>query len=378
MKTAYKFRLYPNKHQEAQLALTLDTCRRLWNKALADRKNAWEREGITRSYEDQAALLVFEKQSNPYLNAVHSQVEQDVLRRLQKSFDNFFRRVSEGARKKGYPRFKSINRYSSVTYPQSGFKLNGSRLKLSKIFGTIRTFVHRPIVGRIKTCSIKRDKTNAWYVIFTTELENPTKQETKTTIGVDLGITHAAVTSDGQYFDYPKYYVQAEKKNRAANKSLHRKELGSNNRKKAQTKLARIAKRVTNLREEFLHQVSRKLVNSADRIIFEDLSIQNMLKNHCLAKHIQDVSWGKLIRFTIDKAERAGKTVVLVNPHNTSKRCSACGENVPKKLKDRVHICSRCGLIICRDLNASMGIRTLGLRGIACGEPTSGFGLRPE
>ncbi|MCX6681180.1 MAG: RNA-guided endonuclease TnpB family protein, partial [Methanothrix sp.] len=211
-----------------------------------------------------------------------------------------------------------------------------------------------------------------------TELENPTKLKPKTTIGVDLGITHAAVTSDGQYFDYPKYHVQAEKKNRAANKSLHRKKLGSNNRKKAQTKLARIAKRITNLREEFLHQVSRKLVNSADRIVFEDLNIQNMLKNHCLAKHIQDVSWGKLIRFTVSKAERAGKTVVLLNPYNTSQRCSACGEIVSKKLKDRVHICPRCGLIICRDLNASMGIRTLGLREIACGEPTSGFGLCPK
>ena len=205
MKTAYKFRLYPNKEQDAQLALTLETCRHLWNKALADRKNAWERDGITRSYEDQAALLVFEKQSNPYLNAVHSQVEQDVLRRLEKSFNNSFRRVREGARKKGYPRFKSINRYSSITYPQSGFNLNGTRLVLSKISGSIRTFVHRPIVGRIKTGSIKRDKTNAWYVIFTTELENPVKQEPRTTIGVDLGITHAAVTSDGQYFDYPKY-----------------------------------------------------------------------------------------------------------------------------------------------------------------------------
>ena len=378
MKTAYKFRLYPNKQQEAQLALTLETCRHLWNKALADRKSAWEREGITRSYEDLAALLVFEKQSNPYLNAVHSQVEQDVLRRLKKSFDNFFRRIRDGAGKKGYPRFKSINHYRSITYPQSGFKLNGSRLIHSKISGTIRTFVHRPIIGRIKTCSIKRDKTNAWYVIFATECENPVTLEHKTAIEVDLGITHAAVTSDGQYFDYPKYYVQAEKKNRAANKSLHRKKLGSNNRKKAQTELARIAKRVTNLREEFLHQVSRKLVNSADRRVFEDLSIPNMLKNHRLAKHIQDVSWGKLIRFTIGKAERAGKPVVLVNPYNTSQRCSACGENVHKKLKDKVYICSRCGLIICKDLNASLGIRTLGLWGIACGEPTSGFGLSPK
>jgi putative transposase len=171
--------------------------------------------------------LFFEKQFNPYLNAVHSQVEQDVLRRLQKSFDNFFRRVREGARKKGYPRFKSINRYDSITYPQSGFKLNGSRLMLSKISCTIRTFVHRPIVGRIKTCSTKRDKTNAWYVIFMTELENPTTREPKTTIGVDLGITHAAVTSDGQYFDYPKYYTQAEKKNGSLNASMGIKEAPS-------------------------------------------------------------------------------------------------------------------------------------------------------
>jgi putative transposase len=187
-----------------------------------------------------------------------------------------------------------------------------------------------------------------------TERENPAKLEPKTTIGVDLGITHAAVTSDGRYFDYPKYYVQAEKKNREASKSLHRKKLGSNNRKKAKVKLARIGKRVTNLREEFLHQVSRKLVDSADLIVFEALNIQGMLKNHCLAKHIQDVSWGKLIRFTQSKAERAGKCVVLVDPRGTSQRCSSCGYVVPKTLKDRVHICPRCGLIMCRDLNSSL------------------------
>ncbi len=154
---------------------------------------------------------------------------------------------------------------------------------------------------------------------------------------------------------------------------MHRKKLGSKNRKKAKVKLARIGKRVTNLREEFQHQVSRKLVDSADLIVFEDLNIQGMLKNHCLAKHIQDVSWGKLMRFTQSKAERAGKSVVLVDPRGTSQRCSSCGHVVTKTLKDRVHICPRCGLIICRDLNSSIEIRTLGLRGIACGELTSGL-----
>ncbi len=186
-----------------------------------------------------------------------------------------------------------------------------------------------------------------------------------------MGINHAAVTSDGQYFGYPKYYVQVEKKNRAAEKSLHRKKPGSNNRKKAKVKLARIGKRVTHLREEFPHQVSRKLVDSMDLIVFETLNIPGMLKNHCLAKHIQDVSWGKLIRFAQSKAERAGKCVVFVDPRGTSQRCSSCGQVVPKTLKDRVHICPRCGLVLCRDLNSSIEIRTLGLRGIACGDLTT-------
>ncbi|MGD0953338.1 MAG: RNA-guided endonuclease TnpB family protein [Methanotrichaceae archaeon] len=375
MKRAYKFRMYPNRQQQAVLDVTLETCRHIWNIALEDRRETWKQEGISRSYEDQANLLTVEKKQNPELLSPHSQVLQDVLRREKKAFDNFFRRVKEGARKKGYPRFKGKGRYNSITYPQSGFKLQGSKLTLAKIPGSIRVFVHRQIGGKVKTCSIKKDGTGCWFVIFTTEQENPVKLEPVTAVGVDLGLTHAAVTSDGQYFDYPKYYIQAEKRNRAAEKSLHRKKLGSQNRRKAKVELARIGKRVTNLREEFLHQVSRKLADSADLIVFENLNIQGMLKNHHLAKHIQDVSWGKLIRFTLSKAERAGKSVVLADPRNTSQRCSGCGQIVPKTLKDRVHECPRCGLTVCRDRNAALNVLTLGLRGIAYEESTSGSGL---
>ena len=357
------------------LGLTLETCRHLWNTALEDRRETWKQEGISRSYEDQANILTIEKKQHPELSSTYSQVLQDVLRRQKKAFDNFFRRVKEGAKKKGYPRFKGKGRYNSITYPQSGFRLEGSRLTLAKIPGSIRVFVHRKIEGEIKTCSIKKDGTGCWFVIFTTEQENPVKLEPVTAIGVDLGLAHAAVTSDGQYFDYPKYYVQAEKKNRAAEKSLHRKKPGSQNRKKAKVELAKIGKRVTNLRDEFLHQVSRKLVDSADIIVFENLNIQGMLKNHHMAKRIQDVSWGKLIRLTLSKAERAGKGVVSVDPRNTSQRCSGCGQIVPKTLKDRVHECPRCGLTVCRDLNAALNILTLGLRGIAYRESSSGSGL---
>ena len=139
MKSAYKFRIYPNKVQIAELDETLEICRNLWNTALADRKAVWEKRGETRSYEDQAYILVREKQRNPELKIVHSHVLQDVLRRQKKAMDNFFRRVREGAKKKGYPRFKK--RYTSFTFPESGFKLEGTRLKLSKISGTIRTLL---------------------------------------------------------------------------------------------------------------------------------------------------------------------------------------------------------------------------------------------
>ena len=151
MKTAYRFRIYPNRQQEASLDLTLDTCRYLYNQALADRKNAYEQESISRTYEDQAARLVAEKKDGNF-KGVFSQVLQDVLRRLDKSFKSFFRRVKNGETP-GYPRFKGKGWYKSFTYPQVGFKLDGSKLTLSKI-GSIRIFKHREVEGKIKTCTI--------------------------------------------------------------------------------------------------------------------------------------------------------------------------------------------------------------------------------
>ena len=151
MKTAYRFRIYPNRQQEASLDLTLDTCRYLYNQALTDRKNAYEQESISRTYEDQAARLVAEKKDGNF-KGVFSQVLQDVLRRLDKSFKSFFRRVKNGETP-GYPRFKGKGWYKSFTYPQVGFKLDGSKLTLSKI-GSIRIFKHREVEGKIKTCTI--------------------------------------------------------------------------------------------------------------------------------------------------------------------------------------------------------------------------------
>jgi putative transposase len=367
MKTAYKFRMYPNRQQEAQLDLNLETCRHLYNLALADRKYSYETEGISRTYEDQAAMLVVEKKDGNF-TCVFSQVLQDVLRRLDKSFKAFFRRVKNGE-KPGYPRFKGVGWYKSFTYPQVGFKLDCSKLTLSKI-GSIRIFKHREVEGKIKTCTIKKDLLGHWYAILVSEMEDVPQVEPKVAIGVDVGLKNMVALSDGTAIQYPRYYVQAEKKLAVAQRELSRKKKGSINLQVAKTRVAKLHQMIQNHRDEFLHQVSRKLVDSADLIVFENLNISGMLKNHHLAKHIQDHAWGKLIQFTQSKAAKAGKVVELVDARYTSQKCSQCGIIVPKTLAERVHRCPNCGLEMDRDINASLNIRTLGLRGSAYQDPT--------
>ena len=361
MKTAYKFRMYPNRQQQAQLDVTLETCRHLYNTALADRKNCYELEGVSRSYEDQAATLTLEKKEGKW--QIFSQVSQDVLKRVDKAFKAFFRRVKAGE-KPGYPRFKGQGRYKSFTYPQVGFKLEGSKLTLSKI-GSIRIFKHREVEGKVKTCTIKKDHLGHWYATLVTEIEDVPFVDPKIAIGVDVGLKSLVALSTGDTIQYPRYYVQAQQKLAVAQRNLSRKKKGSANRRKAKAKVAKISQDVQNHRDEFLHQVSRTLVDSADLIVFENLNISGMLKNHHLAKHIQDHAWGKLIQFTKSKAAKAGKMVELVDARYTSQKCSQCGIIVPKTLADRVHHCPKCGLEMDRDVNASLNILTLGLRGRA-------------
>jgi len=374
MKRSFKFRMYPNKQQIGILEDTLEVCRHLWNAALDDRRNTYKETGTGRTYNQQAAVLTIEKKYNPDMKAVFSQVLQNVLKRVDLGFAAYFRRVLEGAKKPGYPRFKSENQYKSFTYPQSGFKLEGNHLTLSKI-GTIRIFKHRNVEGRIKTCTIKRDGTGCWYCILVAEVEDIPKIEPKTAIGVDVGLKHLVTTSTGETIEYPKYYAQTEEKLSHAQKGMSRKKKNSSNRNKARLKVAKIHKHIANQRADFLHKASNKIADMADLIIFEDLQIQNMLKNHHLAKAISDSSWGTLIRNTISKAASAGKIVVLVNPYNTSQRCSNCGTKVPKELSVRVHVCPKCGLVMCRDRNAALNVLADGLSVSAYRDLASTLGI---
>jgi len=369
MRSAYKFRLYPTEDQIKKLEDTLETCRQLYNDALAAKKEAWEDDHYNLTYYEMAHQLSANRKRNTSLKAVYAHVLQDVLRRVEKAFQNFFRRVKNGETP-GYPRFKGRGWYKSFTYPDAGigYKIEGSKLVLSGI-GAIRIFKHREIEGKIKTCTIKHDSTGVWYAIFSVDTEEePTKVEPQTAIGVDVGIKNAVTLSTGETFSYPRYLVQMEKKLAAAQRRLSRKIKGSKNWIKQKLKVAKIHKKIRNLRDEFLHQVSKKLVDKADLIVFENLNIKNMVRNHNLAKHILDHSWGRLIQYATYKAARAGKSVELVDSRYTSQRCSGCGIIVPKTLKDRVHECPRCGLRLDRDHNAALNILTLGLRGRACGD----------
>jgi len=359
MKKTFQFRIYPTKNQEVALNRTLSTCRHLYNDSLAQRKRQSEMNELKRTfgvfpwgkpewinYYDQANTLSGSK--TDFQKEVHSQVLQNVLKRVERSFKNFFNGF-------GYPRFQGRDRYNSFTFPQAGFKIEDGKLTLSKI-GNIRTILHREIEGKIKTCTIKKD-IDQWYVTFSCEIDIPIiPVKIKTQTGIDVGLNSLLTMSNGQQIESPEFLRESEDKLTQEQKRLSRKKKRSSNRNNQRIVVAKTHRRIRNQRKDFAHKTSRKLVNEYDHIVFEDLQIQNMVKNHHLAKSISDAGWLQLINFTKTKAEYAGKIVELVNPRNTSQNCSSCGNSVPKNLSVRTHSCPFCGLVLNRDHNAAINI----------------------
>jgi len=353
----------------------------LYNNALATRKDAWQTHQRSVSYCEQASHLKAAKQNNPLLKAVHSQVLQDVLRRLDKTFTNFFRRLKKGE-KAGYPRFKGKYRYDSFTYPQSGFALDYHKKKLclSKI-GRITIKLHRPIPaeGVIKTCTIKRE-VDHWYACFAVALPDPdpgSQREIQSAIGVDVGLKSLLTFNNGDTIDNPRWLRHSEKKLAKAQRRQARAQKGSRNRHKQNTKVAQLHRKIRNQRKDFHHKLSRKLVDTYDLIVYEHLKITNMVKNHHLAKSISDVGWGQLMHFTEYKAEEAGTLVEYVSAYHTTQLCSRCGKLVPKTLATRIHNCPYCGLDVARDHNSAITILHRSIN-YAESQSSSGQGLPVE
>lgn len=359
MQVAFKYRIYPSKTQATRLEQTLALCCELYNAALQERRDAWRICRTSINYHAQAIQLPEIKAIRHELGMVHSQVLQETLKRLDKAFDAFFRRVKAGE-KPGFPRFRARARYDSITYSQSGFALESGKLKLSKI-GKLKIKLHRPIEGKVKTLTITRNSTGKWFACFTAEVDlEPLPGITEAT-GVDLGLKEFAVLSNGEAIANPRFFRSEEKRLAKAQRKLSAAKKGSPERHKRRKAVAHVHERIANQRRNFAHQESRKLVNRFAIIVFENLNIRGMLKNHCLAKSIADAAWSQLVQFTSYKAESAGRYVAQVNPRNTSKMCSRCGELVEKDLSVRIHDCPGCGLTLDRDHNAAINILARGL-----------------
>lgn len=352
------------KSQKTKMVDTLELCRWTYNEVLAIRKNAYEHEGKSVSYYETKKLLPRWKEDKPELNSVHSQVLQEVVKRVDLAYQAFFRRVKDGE-DPGYPRFKSHGRYDSFTYTQTGFSLKPGKLWLSKI-GDIKIKLHRAIEGEIQRLNIRRMPTGKWFVSFLVEIE-PDEPLPKTglSIGVDIGLMSFITLSNGEHVDNPRFFVQEEKALANAQRKLSKAGKGTPERAKALKVVHSVHERITNKRDDFVQKLSLKLIKSYDLMVFEDLNIKDMVKNHCLAKHIADAAWNKLITATSYKAEWAGKRVELVNPSNTSQICSGCGQMVQKNLYERVHRCLFCGVTLDRDHNAALNILRLGLQSVA-------------
>jgi len=399
IKRSYKYRLYPTKNQTHKLQDTLDLCRDLYNSALQERVEAYKKNRISLSYVNQANELPFLKKELPKYEQVYSQVLQNILKRLDLNFKSFFRRLKKHE-KPGFPRYKGYDRYDSFTYPQNAnnaFGIKDNKLHLAKI-GDVKLKVHFPLQEKIKTCTIKRE-VDRWYAILTTEIEKDIKPVTGLKpVAIDLGIKRFAVLGMPDYsaqnieeilknknykqtiVDNPKYLKRSEKRLKKAHRKLSLAKRGSSERNKTKKVLNKIYRKINNQRNDFLHKLSRKVVNNFNQIFLEDLNINSMLKKHWVSKEISDASWGRFVNYLSYKAAEAGKGVYLLSPKDSSRTCYKCGfVKEDLELKDRSWTCPVCGTQHDRDVNAAFELLERGLQDYlteAAYEHYSGLGLQ--
>jgi len=354
----FRYRLYPSKTQMRVLEEQLETCRGLHNWLLLYAKDYHKDTGKTVSYLTMQNLLPRLKADRPELLKVHSQVLQNIARRIRLGYDNFFARRKVGL-KAGLPRFRKYGRYKSVTYPQSGFRVEGNRLLLSKIVA-IRIRQHRELPEKIKTLTVKRMPSGRWYACFSCMVDAQLREKPLEDVGIDVGLHSYAVLSDGARIENPRLYRNEEKRLGLLQRGMSRKERGSRNWVKAKTRVARLHEKIGNRRTDFLHKASREITDAYETVYFEALKIGNMIRNHCLAKSISDAGWGRFIGMIAYKEEETGGRLIQVNPRGTTQMCSRCGETVPKDLSQRTHRCPYCGLVLDRDLNAALNILARG------------------
>lgn len=362
MDRTYKFRLYPTKTQKKELNTHRWLAKNLWNELLQYSKGTYEKTG---KFSTRADLQKHTKNKGMY-----SQSAQEISHRVQDATIRYFRLKKQG-KKVGFPRFKNLDRMKSIHYPQGGFWIKGNKVKITP-FGEMHIVLHREMQSKIKTLSLKRESSGKWYAIFVAELPDiEFRSNDRGKVGMDLGLKTFATLSNGTKIKNPRTLDNYLERLSHYQKELSNKRRGGSNRYKAKLKVGRLHEKIQNIRTDFLHKTSTKLVNSYSMVALEKLQPQDMAEQR-YGRQINDASWGAFASMLAYKAESAGCQIVFVNPKDTSKTCHVCGNVQKMPLNERTYICDACGQSLDRDINASINIlakATVGQTGSnACGD----------
>ena len=371
MYKAYKFRIYPSAEQEVALAKAMGCCRWYWNYALNLCQETYNKtgKGLSRGYIQ--GLLPGLKKEYPWLTDAYSQCLQVVALNLSTAYKNFFDKRAK------LPRFKSKHGRQSISYP-ANVKFENDYLKLPGKVGLVYCRRHRDFDGTIKTLTVSKNPDGKYFasVLVDDGKETPEPSSEGKAIGIDLGVSHFCITSDGSKYDNPRHIAKHSKNLKKKQQSLSRKTKGSNTRNKARKLVAKVHAKITRCREDFLHKLSRKIVNENQVISVENLNIKGMVKNHNLAKAISDVGWGQFCIMLKYKAERDGKTYIEVDRFfASSKTCNVCLNQVGSLPLDiRSWTCERCKTKHDRDINAAKNIKNEALRILSLGTSDTASG----
>ena len=363
---AYKYRFYPTDKQKAVLARTFGCVRYVYNWALMARTEAYKERQESLGYcALSAALSILKRDPDRlWLAEVSSVPLQQTLRHQDRAFVNFFEKRA------GYPKFKKKHRRQSATYTRAAFSWDGESLKLAKMSEALDIRWSRRFAGNPSSVIVSKDTADRYFVSFRVKEDIQPKPVTPNMVGVDLGLTHAAILSNGEKIGNPRYFQRDEKRLARAQRHLARKKKGSRNREKARKKVAHIHVHIADARSDFLHKLTTRLINENQVICAESLQVKNMVQNPHLAKSISDVGWGEMMRQLEYKARWYGRTFVRIDTFfPSSKRCSRCGQVVGfLPLNIRSWSCPECHITQDRDINAANNILAEGLSALACGE----------